>query len=263
MTKKNLVLFDLDGTLVPHPGNIIPDSALEALRLLREHSYVGIATGRDMDSHYSTGYRDIVQPDCIIHLNGCRVTVGDRVIFEHRLDKAFLRRIQERCDANGISIGFTAGGNDYYTFPELRAQADADLGGIRNRKFMDFNEVYEKDIPVYGLAVNGDLQKAREVLKDIPGIRVVGFNQKHSADLIEDGVSKAAAFEKLRAWYGIPLENTYAFGDSQNDIELLAAAGTGIAMGNGAPQVKEAADYITDDINENGVYNACRHFGLI
>ena len=263
MTKTNLVLFDLDGTLLPHPENKIPESAMEALRRLKEHSYVAIATGRDMDGHYSVGYRDLIGPDAIIHLNGCRVTVGEKILYEHRIDKKFLRKIQEICDANGISIGFTSGGNDYYTFPGLRIRADEDLGGIRNRHFLDFSLVYEQDIPVCALAVNGDLELARKVLKDVPGIKVVGFNQKHSADLIEDGISKAAAFELLRKHYGIPIGRTYAFGDSQNDIELLRAAGTGIAMGNGATPVKEAADYVTDSIYEDGIYNACVHFGLI
>ena len=59
------------------------------------------------------------------------------------------------------------------------------------------------------------------------------------------------------------MEKTYAFGDSMNDLEIIQAAGVGIAMGNGAPELKEAADYVTSDIGEDGIYRACKHFHLI
>ena len=59
------------------------------------------------------------------------------------------------------------------------------------------------------------------------------------------------------------MKDTYAFGDSMNDYEILKAAGTGIAMGNAVEELKAAADYVTDDIGDAGVYKACVHFGLI
>jgi hydroxymethylpyrimidine pyrophosphatase-like HAD family hydrolase len=54
-----------------------------------------------------------------------------------------------------------------------------------------------------------------------------------------------------------------AFGDSMNDYEIVQAAGTGIAMGNSVQKLKDTADYVTDDIAQDGVWKACRHFGWI
>ena len=65
---------------------------------------------------------------------------------------------------------------------------------------------------------------------------------------------------KLR---NIDLKDTMAFGDGDNDIEMLKTVGIGVAMGNGIDTVKAAADYITDSIKEDGVYNALVHFGVI
>ena len=53
-----------------------------------------------------------------------------------------------------------------------------------------------------------------------------------------------------------------AFGDSMNDYEILMEAGTGVAMGNSVPKLKEIADYITTDIEEDGVRNACLALNL-
>ena len=58
-------------------------------------------------------------------------------------------------------------------------------------------------------------------------------------------------------------EAIYAIGDSSNDIEMLQYAHVGIAMGNGKEEVKRVSDYITDDIAEDGLYNALKHFNLI
>ena len=54
-----------------------------------------------------------------------------------------------------------------------------------------------------------------------------------------------------------------AFGDGQNDIEMLRHAAVGVAMGNAAEEVRRAADYVTASIDDDGVALALRHFGLI
>ena len=61
----------------------------------------------------------------------------------------------------------------------------------------------------------------------------------------------------------IPIENVVAFGDGGNDIPMLLAAGTGIAMGNSDDKVKAAADYVTTSVDDNGIANALQRFGLI
>ena len=59
------------------------------------------------------------------------------------------------------------------------------------------------------------------------------------------------------------MRDVYAFGDSFNDSEMLEEAGVGIAMGNAKEELKEIADYITSPIDQDGIWNACRHFQLV
>lgn len=58
-------------------------------------------------------------------------------------------------------------------------------------------------------------------------------------------------------------DQAFGFGDSMNDMEMLKACGHSIAMGNAAPEVKGTADYITDDFDHDGIYNALEYYGLI
>ncbi|WP_106497768.1 HAD hydrolase family protein [Lentibacillus sp. Marseille-P4043] len=57
--------------------------------------------------------------------------------------------------------------------------------------------------------------------------------------------------------------NTFAFGDGLNDIEMLTEVGTGIAMGNGVSELKKVADYVTVDVDENGIVKGLQQFGLL
>ena len=54
-----------------------------------------------------------------------------------------------------------------------------------------------------------------------------------------------------------------AFGDGGNDLTMFGVVGTAIAMGNGNEDVKEQADYVTDDVDRDGIYNACVRLGLL
>ena len=82
-------------------------------------------------------------------------------------------------------------------------------------------------------------------------------------DLGVKGITKANAIEALLKHLGADREDTMAFGDAKIDIPMLEYCNVGIAMGSGGPEIKEMADYITDGVDEDGLYNAFVKFGLI
>ena len=77
------------------------------------------------------------------------------------------------------------------------------------------------------------------------------------------GTDKGDALKAVAGKLGVDINDTYAFGDGLNDVCMMKAAGHGIAMGNGQDLTKQAAEYITSDINEDGVYLGLKHYGLI
>ena len=89
------------------------------------------------------------------------------------------------------------------------------------------------------------------------------FHNDIVAEIVPKGFDKSTGMAWFCEHLGISREDTFAFGDGMNDIGMFRWAGTGVAMGNGQPAAKEAADYVTDDMHRDGVRNALRHFGLI
>ena len=62
---------------------------------------------------------------------------------------------------------------------------------------------------------------------------------------------------------GFDSQRTMAFGDGGNDTSLVTTAGIGVAMGNALDSLKQAADFVTTSVDEDGIMNALLHFGLI
>lgn len=82
-------------------------------------------------------------------------------------------------------------------------------------------------------------------------------------DVIPKGVDKAKGIAAVAGHFGFGIDECMAFGDGGNDIAMLKAVGTGIAMGNSSDEVKAAADYVTTSVDDDGIYNGLRHFGII
>ena len=80
--------------------------------------------------------------------------------------------------------------------------------------------------------------------------------------MIAPDVSKGTALEALASFLGIPLTEVMAIGDGGNDIPLLSSAGLAVAMGNASDELKAVADYITLDVDHNGVAAAISKFLL-
>ena len=87
--------------------------------------------------------------------------------------------------------------------------------------------------------------------------------QASSPSLQGMGVPVQPAAVKRCRELGITPEQVIAFGDAENDISMLRLAGIGVAMGNGEPAAKEAADYVTDRIEADGIRKALERFGII
>ena len=85
----------------------------------------------------------------------------------------------------------------------------------------------------------------------------------YSFDLTLRGVSKAVGICELVKRLDRDISNTIAFGDGPNDVEMLQFAGTGVAMGNAIPAVKQYADMVTDKIDEDGLYHAFERLHLL
>lgn len=262
---KGIVSFDLDMTLLDHHSWEIRDSALKALELLRDRYYVVLGTGRDMDSHYSRQYVEILKPDAIIHLNGTKVTVGDRLLYRHQMPEQLVSRLLTFAQERNFCVGVTKGDDDYYIHPELLEQIDLIRWGECGRQFRD-------PWLLPGLGVQTlcyiDMPErtpdgVREIESAFPELKLPRFAGDRGADILEKTVSKADGLERLCAHFGVRIEDCYAFGDSMNDLEIIRAAGCGVAMGNGVQALKDAADYVTEPIDQDGVWNACRKLGLI
>ena len=77
------------------------------------------------------------------------------------------------------------------------------------------------------------------------------------------GISKRVGIDKMLEHFQIGLDECMAFGDGGNDIQMLSHVEIGIAMGNASDEVKKYADYITDSVDEDGVFKALKHFNVI
>lgn len=259
--KKRIVSFDLDMTLLDHKNWEVPHSSLKVLELLRKDSVIVIASGRNLDNEMSSMYKELLCPDAIIHTNGTRVVAEGEVLYEHFMDKERLRALLAFAADRGISLGLSVDGHDYYLNPQQVEAFDRLRWGETRRSFRDGWELME--MPVRTLVYIGGPEQVKMLEEHFPDFKFPMFSGGMGADVMDRESSKAKGLLQLCQYYGIDRKNTIAFGDSMNDYEILKVAGIGIAMGNSIDTLKVVADYVTDDIDKDGIWKACKHFQLI
>lgn len=252
------IFFDVDGTLVSHNQNAVPQSARRALQLLQEAGIRRVlATGRHMLELQNLPVKDIPF-DGYITLNG-QLCLDDRgQVFSGNpitgKDKEEILRIFQEKE-----------------LPMVLVEKDAMYLNYVNRQVEIAQKAVSSPIPPLGeytgndfyLAV-GFLDKAAEpsLSQQLPGCTITRWNE-FAVDIISNEGGKTVGIQRYLEQNHIPLENTMAFGDGENDAGMLCLVGTGIAMGNGDPCTKEAADYITTSVDEDGIEKALQHYHLI
>lgn len=251
-----LVFMDLDGTLLYH--GTPTDDVLDAIEALKKNNHIPIiATGRTPRLMY--GIEKVLHIESYIAANGGYICYKGEVMRNNPIDKDVLERFLERADELKIDVTLE-GISDYVAY-----RKDTDLV----HKFSDVFEIeypevsrdYHKHADVLAMVVFSD--EHIETLKDEFPELTFNRSNKYGYDVNPAGRLKADGMEWLVEHLDYPEDEVYALGDGHNDIEMLKAAHTGIAMGNAFDPVKEVADYVTDAVDQRGVSKALRHFQLI
>lgn len=258
---KKIIFFDVDSTLYSHKTNSIPHSAIEGIRLAKENGYlIGLATGRSKLLTSSLGIFDHIDFDYFVTINGTLVLdKNDNIIFSLPCNKDAINKIIEITNNNKLNIVFI-NKDDYYLLNDEDKRSHLGYDPL-HIKVPPKKPYLEEDI--YQINLFCEDEYLEEFIKETGRFLSYSKLDNYGYDVYAKDQTKATGIKHLIEYLGIDIKDTYAFGDGHNDKEMIEYCGTGIAMGNAIEKVKQASDYITDDIDNDGIFKALKHFNII
>ena len=271
MTPK-VLFFDIDGTLLDYTGKM-PASAKEALRQARlaGHQLV-ICSGRSGHQLSDWMFTDF---DGIINCTGARVIFEQNVIYEHFVPREDVRRAREVLEAaNGILVAQTEEctilSQESYTFMKdylvkmgrSQKRIERLLG---NAVISPQMEAYDNIKKFFYHRSEKTVEQLENELGDIFTVEASSFLKDacDSGEITCKGINKSYGMQLYIQRQGFSKEDTIAFGDGPNDLDMLSFAGIGVAMGNARDTVKANADFITRDVEQDGIAYALKELGIL
>ena len=253
------VFFDIDGTLMSLKTRTVPASALETLKALKQKGIrLFIATGRAKDGLKVLGGFPF---DGYITLNGQFCYTGDgEVIYENTILPEDLAILKEELAEHPFPCGYVLRDTKVFNFRDERVDEVHAITGNDAHPAGDTSHIEEQ--PVYQVMAFISEDEEKELLKKMTHCTAARWYPTF-CDLSPLGGTKVKGIDCFLAHYGIGLQETMAFGDGGNDLQMLEHVQFAVAMENGDPSLKSIADYVTDDPDHDGIRNACIHYGLL
>jgi Cof subfamily protein (haloacid dehalogenase superfamily) len=250
-----LCYFDVDETLaVPQKG--IPDELLEVLERCRDRGVrLSLATGRKYDSALPYA-RAIGAGAPLILYNGARIQepADGKILFDKKLDLEESRAALRLIEQYELHVNLYLDDVIYIEKETEVSRESAKKDGVLQKPVGDLVEFLESE-PTK-LLIIGPGEKLMALWADFdknPHKAEVVRSEPTYLEILPAGVNKGAALRKVSEITGVSLSDIAAFGDSNNDIEMLRAAGLGVAVGNALDNVKAVADYVAAAGNGLGV----------
>ena len=257
MGNKKYLFFDIDGTLAAggYGNTYIPESTKLALEKLRAAGhFLAIATGRSQAMAYDymceLGFENMVSD------GGYGVTINGELIEITPLDKELVIKVIDECESKGIPWALQPDNTIYRSAPDNR--------------FEEFtHDVYMQTKVVEGL----DPRKCDIIYKayiacyaptedTLESLKSVQWGRFHKEYFFVEPTDKAYGIRRVMDHFGADYSDVIVFGDAANDLSMFVDGWTKVAMGNAIPELKEKADYVTTDVDKDGIYNACMALGL-
>ena len=273
---KKIIFLDIDGTLTEPGTNVPPASAMEAVRKAQANGHmIFLCTGRNygmFQKVYKLGFDGAIGSGGGIILHGedviydCPMTEEQRVLALNAFKEAGIVRTIE-CRLTSYSDE---------NFAEVLAKTDNEnpnselLRWKRIISNLDIHPISEyKDDPIYKVVFMSPSEEALETPRKLlendfkfiiqePDVRGIT-----SGELVNKAFDKGKAVIRVCQHFGIDPNNSFGFGDSMNDLEMIEVVGHSVAMENGSKALKEIADYVCPSVSDDGLYKAFQKMGLI
>lgn len=271
--EKKLVFLDIDGTILDETMGITDRTRFAVGQARKRGNYVCIATGRCM-AEVRKDIQD-VGFDGYVSAAGAYIVHEDTVLQAVYMEKDLLSKIipilEEAhcfCVLEGVKYLYIP----YRAWEDLKLRSQADKEAARLLKAYE-----DVAYPFHSLEEVTCVNKISYFWSDRPysyikeqaeklGLTVTAFSMDwaagESGELTYKGCHKGEGILRMAEYLGIPRKDVIAIGDSANDLEMLKAAGIGIAMGNADEAVKRQADEVMDSVSHDGVYEAFVRHGL-
>lgn len=259
-----VVFFDIDGTLWDE-NMIVPESTKHAIKQLQNNGHKAfICTGRAM-ANVNDPQFDEIGFDGFVAACGNHVEMNGEVLYERNMSYEDVKAIYDASRKYHMPIIYE--GTEYQWLDREGFDGDSYISYIvenlmDSAVFLDECDLHDIHANKFSalLNENTDYESILSLLdKDFTFLN-------HGGGVIEAvpvGTSKATGIEWLCNYLNIAIADTFAIGDSINDLEMLQFVGHSVAMGNATDVAKEAAEYITTDIHEDGILNALKHYELV
>ena len=257
--KVKIVFFDIDDTLRAKETGLIPESVKDVFHQLKKKEILtGIATGRGIFGVVPE-LMDL-KPDFLVTLNGAYIEdAKGNVIYQSSINEAIVSSFVDWAKESEINYGLVASHQATLSnrtplisdaidiiYPNLPVDPDLHL---KEPIFQMWTFDEDND----GLELSPSLQEE---------LRLVPWHP-HSSDVVRFDRSKASGVSQVVHHLDLKPENVLVFGDGLNDLELFDYAGISIAMGKSAPELREKADYITKNLEENGIFYALEELNMV
>jgi len=274
-----IIFIDVDGTLVDYE-NHLPASAVQAIRTAREKGHrVYICTGRSRAEVYDEIWD--IGLDGMIGGNGSYVEDHGEILLHQLITADQCRHVVDWLHSRSLAFYLESnnglfGSEDFETAarPSIREYcARKGKDGAGEMSVQDVfpemifgGELYRDDVNKVSFLLKS-YQDHLDSVEEFPDLEPGTWGGKGETALFGDlgvkGITKANAIDVLLNHLGVSREDTIAFGDAKVDIAMLDCCQVGVAMGSGGDEIKAMADYVTGDVDADGLYQAFAHLELI
>ena len=260
MKKVKSVFFDIDGTVYDGSKGSIPKSTIFALKALQANDImIFLATGRSLPAVKESHLDQDISWDGYICSNGaCLHDAHGTLLYgtffkDKQIDELFTL-------AKTLTLDLVLQSPDQVFSPFEVSSTMRQAYSFFHIPVPIFLQ-YQKQPISMALAFQ-EPGFSYQVIDTINGLTAIEGKSNY-ADIIQKGVTKATGIAKIKDILKLNDYLCMAFGDADNDLEMIQYVDIGIAMGNATDAMKEKADFITTNIDSDGIYNALSHYGLI
>ncbi len=256
--KHKILFFDVDGTITSEIDGSIPESTKIAIKQLIQNGYhVVAATGRPLSMCKEIADLGF---ETFITANGAYVKHQEQCIHKIVLPEPIVQEIINFSTEQQHPLAFYS---ESYKIGEVRneqlLEVLYDLFKLETfPPMIDRKNLGE----TYLLCLFVDEENLHLYTNEFPHLE---FQRWHPmvVNALHEEVSKSVAIEKVLTYFGYTKEQAVAFGDGENDIDMLELVDLSIVMGNAKNHIKQLADYVTEKSSEDGIAKALERFGFI